>query len=430
MRTRGNSRAMIWCAFALLLCADLPAEESRETQPAGGTYTFKSNVNEVLVPVLVRDRQGREVGNLKKEDFQLWDNGKPQAISGLMIQKRERRDLARLAAAAPVMPGATAPPRPAIVPNRFIVFLFDDMHLSIGDLAQAQKAGANVLATSLADTDMAAIVSMSGKVNSGLTGDRSQLRAAILKLQPVNLFRVTGSECPNIDYYHADLIVNKHNGAALEAAIEEVMSCSPNISLRNVAERLAEAAAAQTLAAGEQDVQIALATIKEYVRRMAKLPGMGTLILVSPGFLALTNQDLFEESQIMDDAVESNLTISALDARGLYVSEMDASERGGSSQLSTRLKSEYRRNSMSLSENVMAELAAGTGGTYFHNSNDLNRGFEQLAAAPEYLYLLEFSIADRKPDGRYHRLKVKVNQEGLSVQSRRGYFAPKPAKKK
>ena len=85
---------------------------------------------------------------------------------------------------------------------------------------------------------------------------------------------------------------------------------------------------------------------------------------------------------------------------------------------------------MSLSENVMAELTAGTGGTYFHNSNDLNGGFEQLAAAPEYLYLLEFSIADRKPDGRYHRLKVKVDQEGLSVQSRRGYFAPKPAKKK
>ena len=83
---------MIWCAFTLLVCADLPAEQSRETQPPGGTYTFKSNVNEVLVPVLVRDRQGREVGNLKKEDFQLWDNGKPQAISGLMIQKRERCD--------------------------------------------------------------------------------------------------------------------------------------------------------------------------------------------------------------------------------------------------------------------------------------------------------------------------------------------------
>ncbi len=384
----------------------------------------------VLVPVLVRDRQGREVGALKKEDFQLFDDGKAQAISGFMIQKAERRDHDSLAAAARVTPRAAQPPQPAIVPSRFIVLLFDDMHLSIGDLAQAQKAGAGVLATSLAATDMAAIVSMSGKVNSGLTTDHSRLQAAITKLQPQNLYRMTGSECPNIDYYHADLIVNKHNGSALEAAIEEVMSCSPGISLRNVAERLAEAAAAQTLAAGEQDVQIALTTIKEYVHRMAKLPGMGTLILVSPGFLTLTNRDLSEESQIMDDAVESNVTISTLDARGLYVSEMDASERGGSSALSTRLKSEYRRNSMSLHENVMVELAAGTGGTYFHNSNDLNGGLERLAAVPEYLYILEFSIADRKQNGRHHRLKVKVNQDGLSVQARRGYFAPKASRKK
>ena len=430
MESWGNSRSMVWCGLALIVSASLLAQQAGETQSPGGTYTFRSNVNVVLVPVLVHDRQGREVGTLKKGDFQLWDNGKPQIISGFMIQKRERINPNMHVAAAPIAPGVTPPPRPAIVPNRFIVFLFDDMHLSMGDLAQAQKAGARVLATSLADTDMAAIVSMSGKVNSGLTTDRSQLEAAIRKLQAQNLYRMTGSECPNIDYYHADLIVNKHNSAALEAAIEEVMSCSPNITLRNIAEHLAEAAASQTLAAGDQDVQIALATIKEYVHRMAKLPGMGILILVSPGFLTLTNRDLSEESQIMDDAVESNVTISTLDARGLYVSEMDASERGGSSELSTRLKSEYRRSSMSLNEGVMASLAAGTGGTYFHNSNDLNAGFERLATAPENLYLLEFSIAGRKQDGRYHRLKVKVNHDGLSVQSRPGYFAPKTSRKK
>ena len=117
-------------------------------------------------------------------------------------------------------------------------------------------------------------------------------------------------------------------------------------------------------------------------------------------------------------------------SRAEFPLPMTRNFRPGSSELSTRLKSEYRRNSMSLTENVMAELAAGTGGTYFHNSNDLNGGFERLAAAPEYLYMLEFSIADRKQDGRYHPLKVKVNQDGLSVQSRRGYFAPKPSRKK
>ena len=52
----------------------------------------------------------------------------------------------------------------------------------------------------------------------------------------------------------------------------------------------------------------------------------------------------------MDLPLQANVIISALDARGLYISEIDASERGGLSP-STRLKSEYRRNSMSLNEN-------------------------------------------------------------------------------
>ena len=40
---------------------------------------------------------------------------------------------------------------------------------------------------------------------------------------------------------------------------------------------------------------------------------------------------------------------------------------------------------------VMAEVAANTGGRFFENSNDLRGGFERLAAAPEYVYVLGFS---------------------------------------
>jgi GNAT superfamily N-acetyltransferase len=84
-----------------------------------------------------------------------------------------------------------------------------------------------MLAESLADTDMAAIVSISGKINSGLTTDRAQLQAAIMEMQAQNLYRMTGSDCPNIDYYHADLIESKHNSNALEAAIHAWRNPSP-----------------------------------------------------------------------------------------------------------------------------------------------------------------------------------------------------------
>ncbi|MGA8312408.1 MAG: VWA domain-containing protein, partial [Terriglobales bacterium] len=146
--------------------------------------------------------------------------------------------------------------------------------------------------------------------------------------------------------------------------------------------------------------------------------------------LILTPESRAEESQIMDMAAQSNMTVSALDARGLYTTEINASERSKGSAQTSQLKTEYRRSSMSLNENVMAELADGTGGTYFHNSNDLEGGFKRLAAGPEYLYLLEFSLKGVKQNGTYHRLKVRVDQDGLRLQARRGYFAPKPAKHK
>ena len=77
----------------------------------------------------------------------------------------------------------------------------------------------------------------------------------------------------------------------------------------------------------------------------------------------------------------------------------------------------------------MSELADGTGGTYFHNSNDLEGGFQSLTATPEYVYLLEMSLQNVKQDGAYHSLKVKVNDGSLQVRARRGYFAPKASKK-
>jgi hypothetical protein len=76
----------------------------------------------------------------------------------------------------------------------------------------------------------------------------------------------------------------------------------------------------------------------------------------------------------------------------------------------------------------MAELADGTGGTFFQNSNDLDNGFRRVAAAPEYFYVLGFFPRNLKLDGRFHSLKVALNtREKLTLQARRGYYAPKHA---
>ena len=75
---------------------------------------------------------------------------------------------------------------------------------------------------------------------------------------------------------------------------------------------------------------------------------------------------------------------------------------------------------------VIVDLAAATGGLFFHHNNDVDEGFRRTAVTPEYSYTLAFSPGSLKLNGHFHRLKVKVNGGAkLRVQARKGYYAPK-----
>jgi hypothetical protein len=77
---------------------------------------------------------------------------------------------------------------------------------------------------------------------------------------------------------------------------------------------------------------------------------------------------------------------------------------------------------------VLAYLSAGTGGVFFHNSNDFDDGFRQVAAVPEVSYVLSFSPQKVKLNGKFHSLKVTLTtHETFTVQARRGYFASETA---
>lgn len=404
---------------------------ARADTPQATGITLQVNVNKVLVPVVVRDRQGRAVGDLKLEDFQVFDNDKLRAISAFNIERRgppeSGPEIATASGEQPSAP-ANAAPQPAALPERVVVFLFDDMHMSFEDLSYARKDGIGALPGTLSGSTVAAVVSTSGKVNSGLTRDSAKLQRAIMSLVP----RPTDkSDCPMIDYYQADQMLNKHNPEAGQDALAQLLNCDPGLDPKrdlDMAQKLVESAARRALAVGAQDTQATLATTREIVRRMAHLPGQRLLILVSSGFPAIEEESRTQESQLMDLAAQSNVTLSALDARGLYTTSLVASD--DTHVVPVQSRSEFRASAMKANENLMAELAYGTGGTFFHNSNDLDSGFKALTQAPEIVYVLELSLGNVKPDGSYHRLKVKVGRDGLQLQARRGYFLPKPEREK
>src|ERR1019366_2489428 len=136
---------------------------------------------------------------------------------------------------------------------------------------------------SLSDTDVGVVATTSG-VNSGLTRDRAKLKDAILKLKTQDIYRHGVGECPPMDYYEADLIINKHDGNAFATALAEAAACADAKDL-HVLEMLVRTAASLALAMGDQDVRATLSTLIRFVRGLATLPGQRQLILVSPGFL-------------------------------------------------------------------------------------------------------------------------------------------------
>ena len=137
---------LVLCWWAFTLCAHLVAQQTKG--PEAAPFKIEVKVNKVLVPVVVRDAQRRVVGNLTKEDFQVFDKDKPQIISGFAVEKRSGTESSNPAPANP-----NAIPQSPTASQRFIVFLFDDMHLGADDLGQVQRLGIKMLATSLAGSE-------------------------------------------------------------------------------------------------------------------------------------------------------------------------------------------------------------------------------------------------------------------------------------
>ncbi|HVX67415.1 MAG TPA: VWA domain-containing protein, partial [Bryobacteraceae bacterium] len=176
----------------------------------------------------------------------------------------------------------------------------------------------------------------------------------------------------------------------------------------------------------EHDSRLALGGLLNAVRRVSAMPGRRSIVLVSPGFL--TPQLNSELTVLFDRAIQSKVVINTLDARGLYVviPGGDASVHGTySPQAAAGVKLFYQTDAASAAGGVLGSLADGTGGTFFHNSNDLLEGFRRAAARPESMYVLGFSPQNLKLDGKFHNLKVTLKEtRGVSIQARRGYFAP------
>jgi VWFA-related protein len=399
------------------------AEMSQKDEPA----LFKARVNLVAVPVVVRDRQGKAIGTLTKDDFQLFDRGKPQFIARFSVEKAGARMIKpiEIEAADPSLKGLET--KPVEVADGFTALVFDDVHFKFPELMRARDAAGKYIDQSMKRTERFAIFSTSGQTQLDFTDNKEELHATLNKLMPRPYTGGGQGTCPHMTFYMADQIFNKHNAQVLEAVTQDILQCQ-NLTpdQHDIAQKQAENTAAQEFRQGDAETRLALGVIRQLIRRMAAMPGRRSMILVSPGFLTMADHSM-EKMEIMDRAIRASVLINSLDARGLYTVGADASQ-GGANPFTLGVLHQMERESASAESDVLAELAAGTGASIFQNNNDLEEGFRRLSAAPEYYYLLAFSPQNLRMDGGFHGLKVSLKNSkefsGMNLIARKGYYAP------
>jgi VWFA-related protein len=395
---------------------------------------LRTEVDLVEVPVVVRDGQHRTVAGLTRDDFEIYDAGKKQTITAFSVESFASQEGAPDGTKPADVPAAPAQakggPRP-----RFVALCFDDLNMSLPALKPVKEAAQRFVETALAPGDRVAVVTMAQSADYEFTGDVPKLVEQIAKVTSHRRFTGDSApECFRISPYEAYMIANSLDKELLQAKIGECSTCRR--SPCDDREVVGEARTIWERAFSNSSNTLRL--LESLVDGMAKFPGQRMILLASAGFF--TRELEIDIDALMAKALHAEVVINALDARGLYtvIPGGDASQQGSGIV-------EFRNEEIAAEaqSDAMEALASGTGGAFYHNSNDLARGFRELGMVPETMYVLAFSpsggAADARlhglkvrssavaADGRFHALKVRLTaDQRYSLQARLGYTALSP----
>jgi VWFA-related protein len=414
---------------------------SRDVQPS---FQLESERNLVLVHVVVRDGKGMPVSDLSKDDFQVFDRGKLQTVTEFSVETPGAAPAANPKAAT--QPGAgqeaTSAPAPLL---RFLGLYFDDLHTPVEGLERVRDAADRYIAASLTGGDRVGLFTASGEHQVDFTDNRAALHQALFELRPRPV-EGSGKTCVDITPYQAYLIFEHQEPAPIQSeaipdplgvATQEVEAtclgrqdpgdAAASATIAQMAQQMALTEAIEKHDNLESEARQTLRGVEAVVRRMTILPGQRSLVVLSSGFLTLTLK--YELDQLVEHALRANVTLNALDARGLYSDPMIPDARvSATAELPAELlwkKEQLMKPGLILETEGLATLAAETGGVFVKNTNDFEAGLRETATFPDSYYVLGFSPQNLKFDGTFHALKVRlIAKPSVTLQARRGYYAP------
>jgi len=365
---------------------------------------FRTTTNLVIVDVFVRDRSGKEITGLTKEDFTVLEDGKPQQIAVFEFQRletpQETPEVAgppQIAPARPQMIAIAAPGKIQYRDRRLLVLFFDHSSMSPADQVRAHNAALKFIEQQMRPADVVAILSFANelKVEQDFTDDRETL-ARVIKSFTTGEGSELAREAPTDEEDAED------TGAAFTADESE-------FNIFNTDRKLS--------------------ALESATKMLAGLPEKKALVYFSSGIGRTGVENDSQLRSSVNAAVRANVSFYPVDARGLTAIIPGGDASRAASRGTGLFSGQAQRRQMARfqdQQDTLVTLAADTGGKAFLDSNDLSLGIRQAQDDIRSYYILGYYSTDPAQDGRFRRIQVRLNNQlQAKLDYRSGYFAPK-----
>jgi VWFA-related protein len=385
--------------------------------PQSGTPqspVFRGGIDFVRVDVIVSDKAGNPVSDLKATDFEVTEDGKPQKVETFKLVELD----------GGLMPGPDGPPRTIRTDDDeqteaaredvrlFGVFL-DDYHVRQLSSMSARQTISRFIETQLGPSDMVGVMYPLQSIDSvRFTRNHAAVSKGIQQFLGRKFDYTPRNQIEEkYAYYPAEVVERIRNQVSL-SAIEGLIIHMGSLKEGRKALILVSEGYTNMLP-------------PQLRNPIAAMPGVGNPAAANP--LAGTNDPnedraaFFASTELQSDmrevfaaASRNNVAIYAVDPRGLATNEFDIDQNIG-----TQLDSKYLSSTM----DTLRQLSEESDGRAIVNRNDLLPAMKQIVRDSSAYYLLGYTSTVAPSDGKFHDIKVRVKRQGVQVRSRKGYWA-------
>jgi VWFA-related protein len=432
--TRGSiaSALLVLAGAAGLLAQEaavVPAPSAEQEAPP----TFTGRVEQVIVDLVVTDKNGDPVSGITVDDLVVQEDEVPQAVISFeaVDVPAESADLAQLAEEPPAPPRISSNAEAKLGRGRTFVVIFDDMNLTPFRARDAKAAVASFLHNGVREGDYVNLIATSGSSwwTARMVAGRDQLIDTLKRLDgrripDLTMERLTDWEAMRIYVYNDPQVVSQVLRRFEKFGVLALAQAAPNEPLSGtVADPFVSARATEVYFEARTRNTAALEALERALNGLASARGRKSVILVSEGFIYDPNLQGFK--RVNAAARRANAAIYFLNARGLQGMPVEFSAAFGSAMPSQ--DAGYAFASADFVDDGSEVIASDSGGFTVKNTNDLSRGIQRIAKETQQYYLLGYISSNPTRDGAFREIEVKFKKgrgKGLKIRARRGYYAP------